>query len=86
MGTPRSSSSIPWRMVTKPMPPASTTPAFFSTGFCSTVSARASRARSMADSRTYSKPVFSSAARPARSPARRETVRTVPSAGFITAR
>ena len=67
------------------MPPASTTPAFFSTGFWFTVSARASRARSRADPSTYSKAVFSSAARPARSPARRETVSTVPSAGFITA-
>ena len=72
-------------MTTKPMPPASTTPAFFSTGFWLMVSARASLARSMEDSRTYSKALFSSAARPARSPARRETVRTVPSAGFITA-
>ena len=68
------------------MPPASTTPAFFRTGFCSTVSASASSARSIADARTYSRAVFSSAARPARSPARRETVSTVPSAGFMTAR
>lgn len=74
------------RTTTKPMPPASTTPAFFSTGFWWMVSARASRARSMAEARTYSKAVFSSAARPARSPARRETVSRVPSAGFITAR
>ena len=41
MGSPRSSASMPSRMTRKPLPPASTTPAFFSTGFMSMVSARA---------------------------------------------
>ncbi len=54
MGSPRSSSSMPWRITRKPLPPASTTPAFFSTGFWLMVSARATWPSSMAASSTDS--------------------------------
>ena len=68
------------------MPPASTTPAFFSTGFMSVVWASAVRPSSTARDRITSKSRSSSAAASAmRFAHRRETVRTVPSAGFITA-
>ena len=72
-------------MTRKPLPPASTTPAFFSTGFWFTVSARAACPSSMAASSTRSTLLSSRAQPAARAAARRETVRMVPSAGFITA-
>ena len=71
--------------MTKPLPPASTTPAFFSTGFWLMVSARASWPSAMAASSTASTLFRSSAARMAAPAAMRDTVRMVPSAGFITA-
>ena len=68
------------------MPPASTTPAFFRTGFMSVVWARASQPSFKASSSTFSMSVSPSATvSTARLAARRETVRTVPSAGFMTA-
>ena len=85
MGLPWSWSSMPWRMMRKPLPPASTTPAFFSTGFWFTVSARAACPSSMAAARTASAQLSSRAVPAARAAAMRETVRMVPSAGFITA-
>ena len=85
MSWPRREESMPSRMVTKPMPPASTTPAFLSTGFWLTVSARASLAASMARTNVASRSAFSAANSAAAAPERRETVRIVPSAGFITA-
>ncbi len=84
-GRPRSSSSIPWRMHKKPLPPASTTPAFFSTGFWLTVLARAAWPSAMAASSTASTLLCSWAASDALAAASRDTVRMVPSAGFITA-
>ena len=85
ISSPRTSFSIPWKISRKPAPPASTTPAFFSTGFWLTVSARASCPSWMAASSTASKQLSSRAAPAARAAARRDTVRMVPSAGFITA-
>ena len=82
---PRSSSSIPWSITRKPLPPASTTPAFFSTGFWFTVSARATWPSAMAASSTASTLLRSWAASDALAAARRDTVKMVPSAGFITA-
>ena len=85
MVSPRSAASIPFRITRKPLPPASTTPAFLSTGFMSTVWRSVSSPCAMACSMTYSTLFFSALAAIARSAARRETVRIVPSAGFITA-
>ena len=85
MGSPRSSASIPSRIRRKPLPPASTTPAFFRTGFMSMVCSRAMRPSAMAAASTPSRPSPSAAASTARLAARRETVRMVPSVGFITA-
>ena len=68
------------------MPPASTTPAFFKTGFMSVVWARVSYPSRSASSSRVSRSVSPWAAvSTARLAARRETVSTVPSAGFITA-
>ena len=83
--SPRSALSMPPRMSRKPLPPASTTPAFLRTGFMSVVCASVISPWAMACSSTYSTLFCSSAALAARSAARRETVRIVPSAGFITA-
>ena len=85
ISSPRSAESMPLRMTTKPLPPASITPARLSTGFMLTVSLSVSSPWAMACSRTYSMSLRSSAACLARSAARRETVRMVPSAGFMTA-
>ena len=85
MGSPRSSASIPSRIRRKPLPPASTTPAFFRTGFMSMVCSRAMRPSAMAAASTPSRPSPSAAASTARLAASRETVRMVPSVGFITA-
>ncbi|CUP12605.1 Uncharacterised protein [Flavonifractor plautii] len=86
MGTPRRESSIPWRITRKPLPPASTTPAFFRTGFISVVCSRASCPSAMAASSTASGSLgVWRAASAALAAVRRETVRMVPSAGFITA-
>ena len=76
---------MPWRMTKKPLPPASTTPAFLRTGFWFTVSARAMWPSLMASSRTNSTERSSRAASAARRAHSRETVRMVPSAGFMTA-
>ncbi len=67
------------------MPPASTTPAFFKTGFWLTVLFRASWPLAMVSVSTDSTASFSRAAAAAAAADRRETVRMVPSAGFITA-
>ena len=77
--------SMASRATTQPLPPASTTPAFFSTGFWLTVSASAFTASSMAASWTNSIKLFSRAASAALAADRRATVRMVPSAGFMTA-
>ena len=67
------------------MPPASTTPAFLSTGLRLTVSARASSPARIAASKVFSSPASFAAVSAAAAEARRETVRIVPSAGFMTA-
>ena len=61
------------------------TPAFLSTGFWFTVSARASLPALMAQSRQLSRLAPAFAASTAADAAMRETVRMVPSAGFMTA-
>ena len=77
---------MPWRITRKPLPPASTTPAFFSTGFISVVCSRASWPSAMAAASTASGSLgVCRAASAALAAASRETVRMVPSAGFITA-
>ena len=73
------------RAISQPLPPASTTPAFFRTGFWFMVLASASSASSIAAACTNSIWLFSRAALIALAAARRATVRMVPSAGFITA-
>ena len=74
----------PPKMYTKPWPPASTTPAFLSTGNCSGVWSRAScAAATTASHRTISS--ASSAMDSAFSQATLATVKIVPSVGFITA-
>ena len=83
--SPRRAQSMASRATTQPLPPASTTPAFFSTGFWLTVLARAVLASAMAASWTNSMKLFSWAASVALAAARRATVRMVPSAGFMTA-
>ena len=85
MGSPRISASMPSRISRYPLPPASTTPAFFSTGFISMVWARASWPARMASSNTFSTSFSCAAVSTACLAARRETVSTVPSAGFMTA-
>ena len=82
---PRRLSSMPRRIRQKPMPPASTTPAFLRTGFWLTVLSSAACAVSRQCWSTYSISQFSSARSRAASAVRRETVRMVPSAGFMTA-
>ena len=72
-------------MTIKPCPPASTTPAFFRTGFRLTVFASASSPAAIALMKTSSSECCFFAAVVAASAARRETVRIVPSAGFMTA-
>ena len=67
------------------MPPASTTPAFFSTGFWLTVSSSALSPTRIAHTRQVSRSEPEPAAWAAAAEARRDTVRIVPSAGFITA-
>ena len=76
---------MPSRITTKPMPPASTTPAFFSTGLRFTVSSSASSPALIAHSSALSRLAPAFAASTAAAAARRETVSMVPSAGFITA-
>ena len=71
------------RTYSQPLPPASTTPAFSSTGFWCTVSASARPAEVTAASRTASTSSDSIAA--ASAAETRETVRMVPSVGFMTA-
>ena len=61
------------------------TPAFFSTGFWLTVFSSASLPALMASASTFSKSAPFFAALTAAAAARRETVRMVPSAGFMTA-
>ena len=76
---------MPRRIRQKPIPPASTTPAFLRTGFWLTVLSSAACAVSRQCCSTYSISLFSSAKSRAASAVRRETVRIVPSAGFMTA-
>ena len=83
--SPRREASIPSRITRYPLPPASTTPAFLRTGFMFVVWASTSYPTRMASSSTCSTSPPSAAASTARLAARRDTVRTVPSAGFITA-
>jgi len=83
--SPRKAASIPSSATTQPRPPASTTPAFFRTGFWLTVFAKATFASSKAAAWTTSKQVFFLAVFSALAAARRATVKIVPSAGFITA-
>ena len=77
--------SIPSIIMHNPCPPASTTPAFLSTGSSSGVSARASAAPMHTAPQTYTGSLSISAAEVPTSAPRRETVRIVPSVGFITA-
>ena len=81
----RNTLSMPSKIRHRPWPPASTTPAFFSTGSSSGVSSRASAAPMQAASHTWMGSLPSSRASRARSLATRATVRMVPSVGFITA-
>ena len=85
IGSPRRAESIPSRITRYPWPPASTTPAFWSTGFISVVCSSTFQPTRTASARTKSMSLLSSAASRARLAARRETVSTVPSVGFITA-
>ena len=79
--------SIPFQTSTKPCPPASTTPAFLSTGSISGVCARASCALTRISFHICAAVSCSSCAASccACSPASLATVRMVPSVGFITA-
>ena len=52
IGSPRRAESIPSRMTRYPWPPASTTPAFFNTGFMSVVCASTSQPTRTASART----------------------------------
>ena len=54
IASPRRARSIPSRITKYPFPPASTTPAFFRTGFISMVWARVSWPARMASCSTYS--------------------------------
>ena len=83
--SPAKTCRIPFRMYTSPCPPASTTPAFFSTGSCSGVWASASSAYWMIRSHISSGSMVSVRAVRLFSAATLATVRMVPSVGFITA-
>ena len=76
---------IPSSIVTKPLPPASTTPAFLSVGSNSGVCSKAVLAPSIAALKTPKASFPSLRAALAYSEATRATVSIVPSVGFITA-
>ena len=83
MPSPWNTLPMPSKMIRMPWPPASTTPAFFSTGSRLGVS---SRARWPADrTRSHSSSTSAMPLARASSEAMRATVRMVPSVGFMTA-
>ena len=77
--------SIPSKIKHSPFPPASTTPAFFKTGSNSGVVSNASAAPLQMADHTYTASSSMAAAAFPFSQATRETVKMVPSVGFITA-